>query len=94
MPVLSGNTADSATSTAYTNTVEIKSFSLVNKTGGAVTVNVSILFGSTNVWITPFEKSLSVNEAYIYSGEPIKLTPGMVIYVLVSGSTDYYFSID
>lgn len=93
MPTFAGNTSTSATSSSYDNAVEINSFSLVNKTGVAVTVNASVLYGSTNIWLTPLNKSLAAGEAYIYSGEPITLLPGRSIYVLVNGSTDYYFSI-
>lgn len=95
MPVFSGNTTTSATSTAYEIPATIKSYSLVNKTGGAVTVNVSILYGSTNITIPPsLNKSLSAGEAYVYSGESITLLAGRTVYLLVSGSVDYYFSIE
>lgn len=93
MPIFSGNTATSATSSPYNIAGEIKSFSIVNKTGGAVTIDVSILFGSTNVNIIPLNKSLALGEAYIYSGEPILLLAERTIYVVASGSVDYYFSI-
>jgi len=92
MPVYAGNTTTSAVSTELNIPAKIKSFSLVNKTGGAVTVNVSVLYGSTALSIIPLNKSLAAGEAYIYSGEEISLLAGRVIYVLVSGSVDYYFS--
>lgn len=93
MPQFAGNTSTSASSTPYNIPAKIKSFSLVNKTGGAITVNVSILYGSTNISIIPMNKSLAVNEAYIYSGEEILLLAERQIYVLVSGSCDFFFSI-
>lgn len=95
MPVFSGNTSTSATSTAYEIPSKIVSYSLVNKSGGAVLVNVSILYGSTNIWLPPsLNKSLAAGEAYVYSGESITLLAGRTIYVLVNGSVDYYFSIE
>lgn len=94
MPIFAGNSATSAVSTAYNISSKIKSFSLVNKTGGAITVNVSILYGSTNISIIPMNKSLAVNEAYIYTGEEITLLAGRRIYILVNGSCDYFFSIE
>jgi hypothetical protein len=93
MAVFSGSTSLSATSTPYNIAGDIVSFSVVNKTGGAITINVSILYGSTNINIIPQNKSLASGEAYIYTGEPIRLQPERMIYVLVSGSADYYFSI-
>lgn len=93
MPVFSGNTSTSALSTAYTNPLKIKSFSITNKTGGAVTINVSILYGSTNTWITAVNKSLAANEIYQDDDEKLLLN-GHQIYVLVSGSCDYYFTLE
>lgn len=93
MPTFSGNTSSSATSTAYKLPAKIKAFSLVNKSGGAVDVNVSILYGSTNIWITELNKSLAANTAYRVDVADIVLPASHQIYVLVSGSCDYYFSI-
>lgn len=93
MPVFSGSTSTSATSTAYTSPATIKSFSLVNKSGGAITVSASILYGSTNVSIMESSKSLAAGEAYRVDLTNIVLLPNYLIYVLVSGATDYYFTI-
>jgi hypothetical protein len=93
MPVFSGSTSTSALSTAYNIPATIKSFSITNKSGGAVTVNVSVLYGSTNIWVTELNKSLAAGEILEDSKE-IKLLAGRQIYVLVSGQCDYYFSIE
>jgi len=93
MPIFAGSTSTSATSTAYDNPTTIKSFSLTNKSGGAITVNASILYGSTNVWITPLNLQLDAGEMYEDDKE-ILLTIGEQIYILVSGSCDYYFTIN
>ena len=92
MPVFSGNTSTSAISTAFALPATIRSFSITNKSAGAVTVNASILLGSTNIWITPLNVSLAAGEMY-KGTEEITLLIGEIIYVLVSGSCDYYFNI-
>lgn len=94
MAHFSGNTSTSADSTPYGIEYKIKSIRLVNKTGGAITVNASILYGSTNTWITPFNKSLSANEVYIYDPCELVLIPDASIRVLVSGSCDYFFYLE
>lgn len=94
MSTFSGNTSTSATSTAYKLPAKIKAFSLVNKSGGAITVNVSILYGSTNIWLTELNKSLAAGAAYRVDVADILLPMSHQIYVLVSGACDYYFSIE
>lgn len=91
MSVFKGNTATTATSTAKTIPASIVSFSIANKTGGEVTASVGILYGST--FYVLYNKSIATADSYIYSGEPIILPIGHQIYVSVSGSTDYYFSL-
>jgi len=93
MPNFFGNTSTAAQSTAYNIPSMLISFSVVNKTGGAVTINVGILFGSTYD-IIPMNKSLAAGEAYIYSGEPIKIPKNHQISLTASGSVDYYFTIE
>lgn len=92
MPDFSGNTTTSDTSAVYNNPVAIKSFNITNKTGGAVTVNAAILYGSTAVWITPLNKSLSAGEMYEDDKE-ILILPGRQIYILVSGGCDFHFTL-
>lgn len=91
MPVFEGNTATSATSTANNITSVIVSFSLANKTGGGITASVGVLYGST-IFIL-YNKSISTGDSYIYSGKEISVPAEYQIYVSVSGSCDYYFSI-
>lgn len=93
MPVFMGSTATSATSTAYKLPARIKSFYIVNKTGGAAVINVSILYGSTNINIVEYNKSLSINTAYRVDLADILLLPGRQIYVLTNATVDYFFSI-
>jgi hypothetical protein len=93
MSVVSGNTSSSFNSAAQTNASRIISFSLCNKTGGAVTASVGIFYGSTIVYIL-YNKSVATADSYIYTGNPITIPVNYNIYVNVSGSTDYYFSIE
>lgn len=93
MPVFSGSTSTSATSTAYAIPSEIKSFSVTNISGGVVTLNVSIIYGSTNILISPYNYSLASDGIYEDS-KGIKLLADHQIYILVDGSCDYYFSIE
>lgn len=92
MPVFSGNTAATKTSASYDIPAKIISFSLVNKTGGAVTVTVGIVYGST--FDVLYNEPLAAAGKYIYNGGNILLPAYNQIFISVSGSTDFYFSIE
>lgn len=92
MPVLSGNTSSSATSTAYDIPCSIRFFSLVNKSGGAITVNVGVLYGST-VAIIPYNLSMAAGDTLISNNE-ILIPVGHQVYISTSGSLDYYFVLE
>lgn len=92
MPVIFGNTSTSATSTAYGTAVTINSLSVTNKSGSSVEINISILYGSTNTWISPYNLTLNAGEIY-EDDKPILLLPNHIIYISVTGNCDYYFSI-
>jgi hypothetical protein len=91
--VFKGNTSTSATSTAVNIPQRILSFSLVNKSGGAITVNAGVLYGST-IMFAPLNSALAAGEAYIYSGNPITLEADHQVYVEATGSCDYYFTLE
>lgn len=93
MATIKGNTSTTYNSGAYTNPSKIISFSLCNKTGGAVTASVGIFYGSSITYIL-YNKSIATADSYIYLGEPIIFPAGYQVYINVSGSTDYYFSLD
>jgi len=86
-----GNTATTATMSALAQPAFIISFSLANKTGGAITASVGLLQGSTFYVI--YNKSISSADSYIYSGKEILIPIGYQLYVSVSGSCDYIFNI-
>lgn len=93
MPVFSGNTSTSALSTVYNNPVKIKSFNITNKTGVAININVSVLYGSTNIWLTELDKQVAAG-AFYENNKEILIRSGSRIYVLVNGSADYYFTLE
>jgi len=70
----------------------LESFSLTNGTGGALTATVSIIEFNTNNKVAVFTKSISANSTES-NDVPIKILSGYTIYLAVSGSIDYYFSI-
>lgn len=92
MAVFYGNTSSNATSTAYSIVSTINFFSLVNKSGGTITVNMGILYGSTYS-ITPYSISLADGEAYI-SNDRILVPIAHQISITTSGSLDYYVVIE
>lgn len=94
MPVFQGNTTGSIRSSAKNLPSSIKSFSLVNKSAGAITVTVYISSAdSAEIAITPLSLSLDVGEAYISDVER-KMLSSYYIVLVVSGSCDYYFVIE
>ena len=86
-----GTTASTATRAALTTASFITSFSLANKTGGGVTASVGLLYGSTFYVI--YNQAIATANSYIYTGNPILIPIGYQLYVSVSGSTDYIFTI-
>lgn len=91
MSQIIGNTSTSATSTANSIAAKIISFSLVNKTGGSLTVAVALLYGSTNTYI--YSGTIAANATYTNNVER-KLLAGYSIYLLVNGSCDYKFDVE
>ena len=95
MPVQSGNVSGSRTLAAFNIPSKIVSFSLANKTGGAITARVGIIYGSTFdvLYNVPLAAAGSSGCSYIYAGEPILLPANNAIFLTFSGLCDYYFTI-
>lgn len=94
MPVVSGNTSGSISQVVANIPSEIISYTLVNKTAGAITATVYIIeTGVAQVAITPYQVSLAAGEAYV-SDTKVLVPANRSIHVVVSGSCDYYFSIN
>jgi hypothetical protein len=79
-------------SQAYNIPSIIKSFSLVNKSGGGITVIVGIIYGST--FDILYNKALTTATEFIYTGGDILLPAHNQIYISASGGVcDFYFTI-
>lgn len=90
--VFNGNTSSTAISTASQNATDIVSYTVANRSGGGITASIGIFLGSSITYIL-FNKSLAAGETYVYPGERIRVLPEHQIFVSVSGSADYYFTI-
>lgn len=93
MPVLQGNTSGSIAGIPDDIPSTIKSFYVTNMTGGSVSVAMGVVSNETGVLVNLLNKDLSEGETYT-SNTPILMLAGYTIYISVSGSIDYYFSID
>jgi len=92
MPVLQGNTTGSIAGIPYNIPSKIISFSLTNKSGGSITVTVSIASNNTGTRVDVCTVSINTSETYTHS-DPIIMLSEYTIYLVTSGSVDYYFSI-
>jgi hypothetical protein len=92
MPVFKGTTGSSVSSGTYNVPCEIKTFVIVNKSGGAITLNASIVVGSTLVSLLPYNLVLDTGDT-VYEDAPIKILSDFSIYLTTTGNVDYYFSI-
>jgi len=91
MPVFSGNTSGSIASVAYNISSDIISWSLTNKTGGAVTASIVVIpDGGSPVYVWSGSIATASSQS---SDVVVRLISGYQILVIVSGSCDYYFSI-
>lgn len=70
----------------------INNFRIVNKTAGAISMNVYLIGGGTDVCIAPNNYQLSANAIYQQT-EPIVQLVTEQIKVQVSGQVDYDFTI-
>jgi len=93
MPVLKGNTNSNISLDAYNIPSTIESFSIVNRDEVSVSVTVYVSDGDANVAITAINYTLSPGQAYIRKN-PILVLPNNYIYIITSGSIDYYFTIN
>jgi len=91
--VYEGNITGSIKCSALNIPSTIKSFSLSNRSGGAITVTVYIseADGSDRA-ITPLSVPLAAGEAYISDTER-EVSKDYYILIVSSGSCDFYFTI-
>jgi hypothetical protein len=95
MPVLKGNTSGSIYLAGYNIPSTIRSYIISNKanTSVSVTVYITDTLGASGTAVSAVSYSLAAGQAYIRD-IPIKVKPNNYIYIIASGSVDYYFSID
>lgn len=91
MPVFKGTTSGSITSSALNIPSTVKSYTLTNKTGGALSVTVAIV--EPNVSTTYIRTESVAANSTVYGSDEIVLKSGFYILVIASGEFDYYFSI-
>lgn len=88
-----GNIDGSVDSVPFSSPMVLQNFTLVNKTGGAVTCNVYMISGARTVSIAPLNKSINTGE--IYTDEiPRLIDNGEVVRLATTGSVDYLFNIE
>jgi flavoprotein len=93
MPVIQGTTSGSVAGVAYNIPGKIISYRVCNKTGGAITVTVSIVdLGVGNIRNIGYH-SLAANACDGVTAD-IFLPEGFTVYLAASGSCDYWFSIE
>jgi len=92
--VFDGTANTTAESSSFDTAADIVSFSLANKTGGAITASVGIFFGSAITYIL-FNEPLGGSDPlnYVYLGGRITVPTGYAIFISVSGACDYYFTV-
>jgi len=90
--VIKGNTTSAYFGVSMDAASNIISYSVVNKSGATNVVSVGVVYGSTAIEI--FRKSFNSNESFQYLGEKIIIEKNYGVYIVCSGSTDFYFSIE
>lgn len=88
-----GNINGSVSSSPMNLPMSISSFSLVNKSASAVTVNVYMINDISQVSISPLNQSLSAAEMYEGTREVVMLASEQIL-IQTTGSVDYDFTIE
>ena len=91
MPVFKGSTSGSVLQVAYKIPAELVSFSLVNTSGGSITANVYIR-DDEGTDISICSQTIASGGDFVSDVKRI-VSKGTSIYLIVSGSCDYYFSL-
>lgn len=91
--IIKGNTSGSITTTALGVVSRVKYVSIVNKAGGAATVNMFVIANGEAIHLLTKDKSLASNEQYVSDVE-IKLKGDAVLAITTNASIDYYLVIE
>jgi hypothetical protein len=89
MPVIEGTISGSIRGFTVNIPTNIKSISLVNKTGGSITASIAIQISGHERYIR--SEALAANAGY-YDDPDILLLAGCEIIVVSSGQLDYYIT--
>lgn len=89
MPVFKGTNTGSILSQQFTNTCNIKSINLVDKSGSSNSVTVAIVENGQQVYIRSW--SISANDSK-YEDVNILLPHGYEVLIISSGALDYYIT--
>ncbi len=93
MDIFRGNTSSDATSDPFSLPMVVNNFTLVNKTGGGISVNVYLLNDGDAVSISSFPTG--INAGAIYTDIiPRLLRKNEQIKLVTTGSTDYDIEIN
>ena len=93
METFRGNTNSEATSEQFPLAKVVNNFTLVNKAGAGVSVNVYLLNDGSSISISAFPTA--INAGAIYTDEiPRLLRANEQIRLVTTGSTDYSFEIN
>lgn len=95
MPVLQGTTSGSIMSTAYNIPCTIESFSVYNKSGGAIVVKIGIVVsGSERYMFSINLAAVGTSGSSHYENTNIKVPTNAEIIIVTSGEIDYVVTID
>ena len=95
MPVVQGNISGSIKSVALNIPCKIKSFSLWNRSGLAIVVNVGVVTSGTDRYIQAANlAALGSAGCSVYYEVDISVLANAQILITASGSCDYYFSLE
>lgn len=95
MPILSGTLTGSIKSTAYAIPCKIKSVSLYNRTGGAVSASIGLVVGGNDRYIYQANLTAIGSAGSSFLEKTDIIVPSNVqILVLTSGSVDYVISLE
>lgn len=90
--IFKGTTSGSIFSAEMQSGGKITSYTLVNKTGGAITAEVAIVEPNVST-VHINSQSIAANEQYS-TDVAISIRRGWYILIIVGGSCDFYFNID
>lgn len=92
--IVQGNATGSITSDVLTIAGTLTSFSLYNKSGGAIVCSVGLVISETDRYLFNFNlAAVDTAGSSVYQEVNIPVTAGTKILLVVSGSTDYLFNI-